>query len=195
MVPEIKGRLKRIFCLVLMCLMTLLSCSRLPNDTPVIGEEGADFITLRYVKWARKPVVCYLGGAGESAPEGFSAPNADQLNKLMNVYNKYYGTYNGVKGILFSAVGIDGLTPATLASDGKVRSADYNRYTFTDEHLAHAVFLPVNDGWDGYYWGDYEGGYYYFLHFSMIEMTVQRRTFASGDRAFTILGGMLPVKN
>jgi hypothetical protein len=24
---------------------------------------------------------------------------------------------------------------------------------------------------------------------------VQRRTFASGDRAFTILGGMLPVKN
>jgi hypothetical protein len=113
----------------------------------------------------------------------------------MNVTNKYYGTYNGVRGILFSAVGIDGFMPATVASDGKVRSADYNRYTFTDEHLAHAVFLPVNDGWDGYYWGDYEDGYYYFLHFSMIEMKVQRRTFASGDRVFTILGGLLPVKN
>ena len=187
--------MKRIFCLALMCLLTLLSCSRFQNDTPVIGEEGDDFITLRYVKWARQPVTCYLGGAGESAPEGFSAPNSDKLNKLMNVYNKYYGTYIGVKGILFSAVGIDGFVEARLASDGTVYSADYNRYQFTEEHLAHAVFLPVNDGWDGYYWGAYEEGYYYYLHFSMIEMTVQRRTFASGDRAFTILGGMLPVKN
>ena len=187
--------MKRILCIALVGLLALSSCSRLPNDTPVIGEEGEDYITLHYVKWARQPVVCYLGGAGESAPEGFSAPSADQLNKLMNVYTKYYGTYNGVKGVLFSAVAIDGFVESLLASDGKVSSADYNRYTFTDEHLAHAVFLPVNDGWDGYYWGDYEDGYYYYFHFSMIEMSVQRRTFASGDRAFTILGGMLPVKN
>ena len=177
-----------------MCLFTLAFCSCHQND-PTIEEEGEDFITLHNVKWARQPVTCYLGGAGESAPKGFSAPSSDQLNKLMNVYTKYYGNYNGVKGVLFSAVGIDGFVEANLASDGKVSGADYNKYTFTDEHLAHAVFLPVNDGWDGYYWGDYEDGHYYYFHFSMIEMTVQRRTFASGDRVFTILGGMLPVKN
>ena len=187
--------MKRLLYIALIGLLALSSCSRLQNDTQEVGEEGEDYITLHYVKWARQPVVCYLGGAGESAPEGFSAPNSDQLNKLMNVYAKYYGTYNGNKGILFSAVAIDGFVEASLASDGKVGSADYNRYTFTDEHLAHAVFLPVNDGWDGYYWGDYEGGYYYYLHFSMIEMKVKRCTFSSGDRAFTILGGMLPVKN
>ena len=172
-----------------MCLLTLGSSSCLQKDTPVI-DEGDDFITLHNVKWARQPVTCYLGGAGESAPKGFSAPSSDQLNKLMNVYTKYYGNYNGVKGVLFSAVGIDGSVEANRAS-----GANYNKYTFTDEHLAHAVFLPVNDGWDGYYWGDYEDGHYYYFHFSMIEMTVQRRTFASGDRVFTILGGMLPVKN
>ena len=187
--------MKRILCIALMGLLALSSCSRLPNNTPGSGEEGDDYITLDGVKWARQPVICYLGVAGESVPEGFSAPNADQLNKLMNVYTKYYGNYNGVKGILFSAVSIDGFVEASVARDGKVSSADYNRYTFTDEHLAHAVFLPVNDGWDGYYWGDCEGGYYYYLHFSMIEMTIKRCTFSSGDRAFTILGGLLPVKN
>ncbi len=186
--------MRRIFSLALMCLFTLAICSCRQND-PSIEEEGDDFITLHNVKWARQPVTCYLGGAGGSAPKGFSAPSSDQLNKLMNVYTKYYGSYNGVKGVLFSAVGIDGFIEANLASDGKVSGADYNKYTFTDEHLAHAVFLPVNDGWDGYYWGDYEGGYYYFFHFSMIEMKVKRCTFASGDRAFTILGGMLPVKD
>lgn len=185
--------MKRIFILAMMCLFALAACSRIQND--VNEEEGENYITLHYVKWARQPVTCYLGGAGESAPEGFSAPSADQLNKLMNVHTKYYGTYNNVKGVLFSAVYIDGFVEASLADDGKVSSADYNRYTFTDEHLAHAVFLPVNDGWDGYYWGDYEEGYYYYFHFSMIEMKVKRCTFASGDRAFTIQGGMLPVKN
>lgn len=99
-----------------MCLFTLAICSCRQND-PAIEEEGDDFITLHNVKWARQPVTCYLGGAGGSAPKGFSAPSSDQLNKLMNVYTKYYGSYNGVKGVLFSAVGIDGFIEANLASD------------------------------------------------------------------------------
>lgn len=186
--------MNRILCFAIVGLLALTACSR-KETNPQVGEEGEDYITLHYIKWARQPVTCYLGGAGESAPKGFSAPSENQLNKLISITPKYYGTYNGVKGVLFSSVYIDEFVPASLADDGKVRSADYNRYTFTDEHLAHAVFLPVNDGWDGYYWGNYDSGYYIYLHFSMIEMKVSRTPFSSGSRVFTILGGMLPVKN
>ena len=189
--------MKRILCLAITGLLAVAACSK-PNadtPTPVVGEGGSDFITINYVKWARQPVVCYLGGAGESAPEGFSAPSEDQLKRLMNATCKYYGSYNGVKGILFSAQHIDGFNESSFSSDGTVHGADYNRYTFTDEHLTHGVFLPVNDGWDGYYWGNYDGGYYYYFHFSMIKMEVSRDPFSSGSRVFTILGGMLPVKN
>lgn len=188
--------MKRILWLTLSVLLALAACTR-QNPDSGLEEEGDDYITLHYVKWARQPVTCRLGGAEESAPAGFSAPTADQLKKLISVDSKYYGSYKGIKGVLFSARDINGFVPAIVADDGRVHDADYNRYTFTDEHLAHAVFLPVNDGWDGYYWGNCDGIHYNYMHFSMIEMKTGSVVFGGGTgaRLFTLEGGMLPVKD
>jgi hypothetical protein len=159
-------------------------------------QEGEDYIVIKGIKWALKPVTSYLGDVEGAVPPGFSSPTLDQLKKLPQVSAMYYGHLSdGTKGVLFGNTFIGDYSYSSVGDDGTVRNADYNRYTFTDDDLKHGVFLPVNDGWDGYYWGKYDQGYYTYLHFSMIEMKTYMVPNMDAGRVLTILGGLLPVKN
>lgn len=183
--------MKKYLFLILLGLMAV-ACGRIGQDGP---DGDTECISIRGINWAREPVVSMLAGVEENCPVGFSAPTEAQLQQIYKHGMNYFGTYNGVKGMLFSRSDIPGYVAVLPMDGGGVRNADYNRYTFTDAQVADGVFLPVNDGLQGFYWGMRDGPYYFYLEFGMNVFKVERCTQVSQPRLFTIKGGFLPVKN
>lgn len=192
--------MRRHFLFALVGLLGLLAaCVPVDLSPSFIGDTedpvGADYITIRYIKWGKEPVPSLLGGVAANTPEGFSAASEAQLQQIRKHSANYFGSYNGVKGMLFSKRMIDGYVAVLPMDNGSVRNADYNRYTFTDEQVADGIFLPVNDGLQGFYWGKVDGPYFYYLEFGMNVFKVSRCTQTSSPRIFRINGGILTVKN
>ena len=154
----------------------------------------ADYITLGGVKWAKAPVATTWAAIETNTPSGFSVPAWDQLQKLIDLSTKYFGTYQGTNGILFSKAAIEGATAATVASDASVTGGDYTAIAFTDEQVGNGLFLPVNVGGEGYYWGQMSSGYYTFLYFSDSWMKVNWTAEADAEWLLQQTCGLIAVK-
>ena len=89
---------------------------------------------------------------------------------------------------------IEGATAATVASDYSVTGGNYAAIEFTDEQVGNGLFLPVNVGGEGYYWGQMSSGYYTLLYFSDSWMKVNWTAEADAEWLLQQTCGLIAVK-